>query len=302
MFIVEKYYNTYMNNYAYATYIDKKIFLPGLQGLYYSLISTKTKYNLIILYCGEITEKDIWKYIDKKQVILYKIKDLHISRNRRMSLQEFNDCNDNTTIYEFLYYSNQFANALNPLYFFNFKNYKAIIYLHCDVLITKQIDNIFNYIINKKKNIIAYCYKFYDKSADGTKMFLDTSLCIFFPTDAVWQYIKNNLHIFNKMRILNMDIVFTILNKHFKIEEIGYPINGVHHFGGPLKWWTMFPNFNIKKLIANNKLWDKAKTPIMDFIRNKIEITKEKSKEEQYKYAINKNNIDIFYNQSSWFC
>ena len=40
----------------------------------------------------------------------------------------------------------------------------------------------------------------------------------------------------------------------------------------------------------------------MDFMRNKIEITKEKSKEEQYKYAINKNNIDIFYNQSSWFC
>ena len=52
-------YNEYMDNYAYATYIDKKDFLPGLQGLYYSLIATKTKYDLIILYCDEITENDI---------------------------------------------------------------------------------------------------------------------------------------------------------------------------------------------------------------------------------------------------
>ena len=64
-----------MNKFAWMTYLDKKDYLPGLQGLYYSLQRVNTKYDLIVIYSGNVKKEDIEKYIEIKKVILFPVEE-----------------------------------------------------------------------------------------------------------------------------------------------------------------------------------------------------------------------------------
>lgn len=280
-----------MDNYAYATYIDKKDFLPGLQGLYYSLIATKTKYDLIILYCDEITENDIWRYIDKTQVILYPIlNNYKLNEKGKIGddLKNLLDISNDGTgkdFWDVAYYTTQYSNTFNPLYIFNLTDYDAILYLHCDVLVLENCDHIFK--VDKKINI-AYCNIFY---FNLNCKYADASYLLFYPNKEVWNFIlKYKNHILNMNNVHNLDGFFgNFLMKYFPVGQIAYNYNQIslYHCTGAIKYWKIF-NINIKKIIENDIFWNKNKYIITNIFKEKINSLKNNNnKMQEYKYVIN---------------
>ncbi len=260
-----------MNNYAYATYLDRKEFLPGLRGLYYSLINNNSQYDLIILY-QNITENDIWKVIEKNKVILFKIpNDYTLNQSTKIDtdFQSYkNKLNKGWNILDTIYYDTQYSSTLNPMYMFSFFNYDAILYLHCDVIVLKNCDDLF---LLPKDKYIAYGNNFYGNNN------LDANYLLIFPNLQTWIFIQQNLKaIINDPEVTNLDMFLGRLSKYFYIGKFYFnmPMR-FWHCAGSIKYWDIFPNLDITNINLDviNFMEEKIKKIKLENISNAYDLS-----------------------------
>lgn len=248
-----------MNKFAWMTYLDKKDYLPGLQGLYYSLQRVNTKYDLIIIYAGEIEEKDILNYIEEKQVILEKIPEYIVSPGIKKDMISEGLFEGTTAISNMIYFSWQNSNIIGPFYGFKFEQYEEIMYIHCDMIVLENIDDYF-YNLDKQGIYVAGLFK--DEKHHEEREYVHSSHYMFFkPNMHIFNLILTNINnILSNRYIANIDCFINIffIDKNYlsvyKLPNDDWLDERIFHSTGLLKYWTLFPNINIKKIIQNKKL------------------------------------------------
>lgn len=280
-----------MKKYAYLTYIDKKEYLPGLQGLYYSLQKVKTKYDLIIIYSGEIEKVDILNYVEEKQIILEKIPNYIVSPGIKTDMINSNIFDSEDGPGRMIYFSWQNSNIIGPFYGFKFTQYEEIMYIHCDIIVLKNIDEYF-YNFNK----IGIYVSDFEKYDGDTKEYVHSTHNIFFKPDIfIFNLIMNNIdNILLNRWITNIDSfinIFFIDNNYLPIYNIPneeWLDQKIFHSSGILKYWTLFPNIKIKEIIENKNLEE-----ITCIMKSKIINTDKKLLNDQIPLSIWKNNNQL---------
>lgn len=113
------------DNYAFMSIITSDDYLPGLLVLYKSLIATNTKYSFLVLLTPDINIDTI--SVLKKYGIPYKIVTNKISNPTNV---------DN---------NHRWFPTYSKLTVFDQTQYKKVVYLDADMLILRNIDDLFNY-------------------------------------------------------------------------------------------------------------------------------------------------------------
>ena len=275
--------NQIENNFAYITYLDKKEYLPGLYGLYCSLLMVQTQYPLIIFYSGDITKNDIEYYIKEKNIQLIKLSNYIFPT--QLWDQKYDLKNTENYFNGTIYCHWQTSNIIGPLLSFGLLKYKKICYLHCDMIIYKNIDYLFK---------IFKTYDLYITGTKDNKYVTDSFIMYITPNQKIFNYLIKNIHnflldnnIINIDSFINNYLINYIIIK--EIKNIKY-IEQEHffHSGGPLKYWTVFPHMDIKKILSHNNL---NKKKFFDFIKQKIYMIKNDSFYELFNKSIWKNNL-----------
>lgn len=267
-----------MNKFAWMTYLDKKDYLPGLQGLYYSLQRVNTKYDLIVIYSGNVKKEDIEKYIEIKKVILFPVEEHVFSPGilkEHIDERSFAKSKKSQQIAHTVYCRWQKSNIFGPLCAYGFTEYDKIFYLHCDIILKQNLDFIFNLFLEDKTYVAAF-------SEDGT--INSTRLLCITPNKKVYDFISENISILEKdKQIITIDSFidkYLVKLKLIKIGQIPYMKsfeNMLFHFGGIVKYWTAFPNLPIKEILTNQESdWVTAFQTIIT-----------KTQELEFKYGIN---------------
>lgn len=243
-------------DYAYATYLDKKAYLPGLCGLYYSLMK-HTIYDLIVIYSGEIEEKDIWNYIPKERTILLPVPTYEVSLNMRTdTVEDGLDVLQNPMgSLNGIYNHWQNSNIIGPLYIYNLIEYKIVMYLHCDVIIKKDLDHLFDEIEN---GYDIYVPEYFKRPEDERIAIHSTRFSFYRPNKNIFNYIMNNInYILKNKYIVTIDGVLSFLSYGgiIKVKQIqkDHEIDShMFHSGGVFKYWILFPKMDIKEFAKSN--------------------------------------------------
>jgi len=118
------------DNFVYLTVLTSKDYIPGVKGLKISLFKTKTKYNLVILVPEEMRNE--LEPLLKKRKILNDRCILETEKNLNILLPD-----------SFTYKNHYFKNTFFKLQAYKCNKYKKIVLLDSDMMILKNIDNLF---------------------------------------------------------------------------------------------------------------------------------------------------------------
>ena len=121
-----------MNNYAYVSLLSSENYLKGILVLNYSLKLTGTKYPLVVLITKKVAKnKKILKILEQEKIIVEIVKDITYCKTERESFKN--------SPREYL------LNTASKVHIFNLNEYDKILYLDADILVLKNLDELFSY-------------------------------------------------------------------------------------------------------------------------------------------------------------
>ena len=121
-----------MNNYAYVSLLSSENYLKGILTLNYSLKLTNTKYPLVVLITENVAEnKKILKIFEQEQIAFKIIKQIVYCEEEQKNFK-------NTS-------KNYLLNTASKIHIFDLNEYDKILYLDADILVLKNLDELFQY-------------------------------------------------------------------------------------------------------------------------------------------------------------
>lgn len=148
---------------SYVTVISTDNYLNGVLLLNKSLIDVKAKYKLVCLV-GKLVSNDIINKLEKNGISIINIK-------RSLDLPSSIECGNNSHKF------NHWTYTFDKLFIFGITKYKKIVYLDSDMIVLKNIDELFDY--DHMSAVIA------DKSYPGNQKWtkLNSGLMVVEPND-----------------------------------------------------------------------------------------------------------------------
>lgn len=111
------------SNYTYITLLSSKEYLWGVLTLNQSLQNVQSKYPLTVCLTEDVMDKKIINILNKEKINYISIRKLSYKTN----------------------FKNTIANTASKIQIFNLYQFDKIVYIDSDVLVIKNIDNLFNY-------------------------------------------------------------------------------------------------------------------------------------------------------------
>lgn len=263
---------------AYITIISTDSYLPGALVLYKSLIKVNSKYKLYVLISKGVSE------LSENKLISLGINTIRINESIELA-DDIKGQNDSGGFSQWNY-------TLDKLYIFDRNEFDKLVYLDSDMMVTKNIDELFNYdhISAVVAGKLMPTNRTWDKLNSGTMVIkpvqgerikilskLDEVIKTkkhFGDQDLLQEYYKNwasesNLHLDQKYNVFNSTV-------EYYVKEEGYNCNfkkpdektlAVIHFEGGEKPWFLSKAKRIKKIIQyiKNRKFNNLKIYIMYF-------------------------------------
>ena len=249
-----------MAEYAYSTYIDSEDYIKGLEGLYYSWAQTNSPNDFVILKTNEISNELLLPQINDKRIKIIEIPKYFIGYSHFLNEIE----NDINVIDDpFTCWSRQYTNTLGQFYAFNLTQYKAILNIHCDILIRENLDYLFEKY-NKDKTFYVCNIKEKQLPFDTIYNKVFTIDCFFWlikPDPDIFEKLSNNYALRTLASNAN-DIAEKFIYPMLDIKEILFEdsYNKIVHNTGPWKYWKVNKNFNPKDLLNKEEIEKIART------------------------------------------